>query len=136
MSECEHAVIRGDLQGFLVLPNDLERRALRFESPVIPVYSSGQNYLTNMFATKEIRAVLSAAGSEMFTAQMYAKAESKSAQSGYVYFYIWHDATLYSDKWPDLKEADGLGYSLQRVDTKTMGYEASAWKADVPTLGK
>ncbi|MBQ3714751.1 MAG: lamin tail domain-containing protein [Fibrobacter sp.] len=66
----------------------------------------------------------------------YAKADSKSAQSGYVYFYIWHDATLYSDKWPDLKEADGLGYSLQRVDTKTMGYEASAWKADVPTLGK
>ena len=66
----------------------------------------------------------------------YAKADSKSAQSGYVYFYIWHDATLYSDRWPALKEADGLGYSLQRVDTKTMGYEASAWKADLPTPGK
>jgi hypothetical protein len=52
------------------------------------------------------------------------------------YFYIWHDATLYSDKWPALKEADGLGYSLQRVDTKTMGYEASAWKAAEPTIGK
>ena len=66
----------------------------------------------------------------------YAKAESKSAQSGFVYFYIWHDATLYSDRWPNLKEADGLGFSLQRVDTKTMGYEASAWKADDPTIGK
>lgn len=66
----------------------------------------------------------------------YAKADSKSAQSGYVYFYIWHDATLYSDRWPNLKEADGLGFSLQRVDTKTMGYEASAWKADDPTIGK
>ena len=41
MSECEHAVVRGDLQGFLVFPNDLERRALRLEAPVIPVYSSG-----------------------------------------------------------------------------------------------
>lgn len=70
MGECEHAVIRGDLQGFLVFPNDLERRALRLEAPVIPVYSSGQNYLTNMFATKEIRSVLASAGSELFTAQM------------------------------------------------------------------
>ena len=70
MGECEHAVIRGEIQGFIVFPNDLERRTLRLEAPVIPVYSSGQNYLTNMFATKEIRSVLAAAGSEMFTAQM------------------------------------------------------------------
>jgi len=70
MGECEHAVIRGEIQGFIVFPNDLERRTLRLEAPVIPVYSSGQNYLTNMFATKEIRSVLAAAGSEMFTAQI------------------------------------------------------------------
>ena len=70
MSECEHAVVRGEIQAFLVFPNELERRTLRLETPVIPVYSSGQNYLTNLFATKEIRAGLSAAGSEMFTAQM------------------------------------------------------------------
>ncbi len=70
MSDCEHAVVRGDIQAFLVFPNDLERRALRLEAPVIPVYSSGQNYLTNMFATKEIRSVLAAAGSELFTAQV------------------------------------------------------------------
>ena len=70
MGECEHAVVRGDIQAFLVFPNEMERRALRLEAPVIPVYSSGQNYLTNMFATKEIRSVLAAAGSELFTAQM------------------------------------------------------------------
>ncbi len=70
MSDCEHAIIRGDLQTFIVLPNDLERRALRLETPVIPVYSSGQNYLTNMFSTKEIRAVVSAVGEKLYTSQL------------------------------------------------------------------
>lgn len=70
ISECEHAIIRGDLQTFVVLPNDLERRALRLETPVIPVYSSGQNYLTNMFSTKEIRAVVTAVGEKMYTSQL------------------------------------------------------------------
>ncbi|MBQ3720530.1 MAG: lamin tail domain-containing protein [Fibrobacter sp.] len=51
------------------------------------------------------------------------------------YFYIWHDATLYSDGWDGLTEADGYGFSLQRVDTSTMGYEAKAWKAAKPTPG-
>ena len=68
MNECEHAIIRGDLQTFVVFPNDLERRALRLESPVIPVYSSGQNYLTNMFAMKELRAVVTDVGSKLFAA--------------------------------------------------------------------
>ena len=70
MSDCEHAVIRGDIQSFVVIPNDFERRALRLETPVIPIYSSGQNYLTNMFATKEIRAVITDLGAGMFTAQI------------------------------------------------------------------
>ena len=69
-SECEHAVVRGELQAFIVLPYDMERRALRLESPVIPVYSSGQNYLTNTFAIKEIRSVISTIGSNLFTKQM------------------------------------------------------------------
>ena len=69
-SECEHAVVRGELQAFIVLPNDMERRALRLETPVIPVYSSGQNYLTNTFAVKEIRSVISTIGANMFTKQM------------------------------------------------------------------
>ncbi|MCQ2097946.1 MAG: ABC transporter permease [Fibrobacter sp.] len=69
-SECEHAVVRGELQAFVVLPYDLERRALRLETPVIPVYSSGQNYLTNSFATKEIRSVVSTIGGNLFTKSM------------------------------------------------------------------
>ena len=63
----------------------------------------------------------------------FEKTENKGI---YTYFYIWHDATLYSDKWPALADADGLGHSLQRVDTSTMGYEASAWKSAEPTPGK
>lgn len=51
-------------------------------------------------------------------------------------FYTWHDATLYSDCWPTLKEADGFGYSLQRSDKTTMGYEENAWTAAAPTMGK
>ena len=50
--------------------------------------------------------------------------------------YKWHDATLYSDNWPGLNEADGFGYSLQRKDKTTMGYEASAWTVGEPTPGK
>ena len=52
------------------------------------------------------------------------------------YYYKWHDATLYSDNWPGLNEADGFGYSLQRKDKTTMGYEASAWTVGEPTPGK
>ena len=68
LSECEHAVIRGDLQAFVVIPYNMERRALRLETPVIPVFSSGQNYLTNSFALKEIRAVVTSVGEGLFTA--------------------------------------------------------------------
>ncbi len=52
------------------------------------------------------------------------------------WYYDWSDATLYSDTWKGLEEADGFGKSLQRVDYSTMGYEASAWKAVEPTVGK
>lgn len=70
MSECEHGVIRGDIQTFVVIPNDFERRVLRLETPVIPIYSSGQNYLTNMFSTKEIRTVITSIGADLYTAQI------------------------------------------------------------------
>ena len=62
---------------------------------------------------------------------------SKSSSGENVnYYYKWHDATLYSDNWPGLNEADGFGYSLQRKDKTTMGYEASAWTVGEPTPGK
>lgn len=63
-------------------------------------------------------------------------ASVKSDDGTFKNFYIWHDATLYSDCWPELKEADGFGFSLQRKDFTTMGYEASAWTAGAPTPGK
>ena len=56
------------------------------------------------------------------------------------WFYDWSDASLYSDSWRgdgvDYKRADGYGYSLQRKDVSTMGYEASAWTVGEPTPGK
>lgn len=70
LNECEHAIIRGDLQAFIVLPYDMEQKALRLETPVVPIYSSGQNYLTNTFATKEIRSVFSTIGANLFTKSM------------------------------------------------------------------
>lgn len=52
------------------------------------------------------------------------------------YFYSWHDATLYSDAWAGLQEADGFGFSLQRkAGATTMGYNPSVWTAGVPTPG-
>ncbi|MCQ2123463.1 MAG: lamin tail domain-containing protein [Fibrobacter sp.] len=50
-------------------------------------------------------------------------------------YYSWHDATLYSDAWAGLTEADGAGFSLQRKDVKTMGFGPAVWKAAAPTLG-
>ena len=56
------------------------------------------------------------------------------------WYYDWSDATLYSDNWSgngiDYRRADGYGYSLQRKDFTTMGYEAAAWTVDKPTPGK
>ena len=58
--------------------------------------------------------------------------------SGIQWFYDWSDATLYSDNWTgtDFAKTDGFGYSLQRKDYTTMGYEASSWIAAEPTPGK
>ena len=61
---------------------------------------------------------------------------STTTSTGVKYFYTWHDATLYSDAWAGLTDADGAGYSLQRADLTTMGYGPSAWKAAEPTVGK
>jgi len=52
------------------------------------------------------------------------------------WYYDWSDATLYSDTWEGFEETDGFGKGMQRVDYKTMGYEASAWKVAEPTVGK
>lgn len=78
---------------------------------------------------------LSNRGETIAVKEPFAKEVDATATGGYKYFYVWHDATLYSDNWDGLAEADGFGYSLHRVDTSTMGYESKAWKVDVPTPG-
>lgn len=66
-SECERGIRRGEIQAFIVIPYQFEKRVLRYETPVVPIYSNGQYYLTNMFALKEIRSVFSTIGSNLFT---------------------------------------------------------------------
>lgn len=69
-ADCEHAVIRGEIHAFVEIPYDLERKALRLETPVVPLYSSGQNYMTNTAATNAIRSVVSSVGADIFTKGM------------------------------------------------------------------
>ena len=78
---------------------------------------------------------LSNRGETIAVKEPYSKETDANDPTATKYFYIWHDATLYSDGWEGLAEADGYGFSLQRVDTSTMGYEANAWKAVKPTPG-
>lgn len=52
------------------------------------------------------------------------------------WYYEWSDAVLYSDGWDGMKQTDGYGMSMHRVDYKTMGHEAAAWTAAAPTPGK
>ena len=63
------------------------------------------------------------------------KPYSKSAD-GSRWYYQLSDATLYSDRWPDLYTADGKGKSLNRKEFTTMGYSYTVWEAKDPTPGK
>ena len=78
---------------------------------------------------------LSNRGETIAVKEPYSKEEDPSNPAATKYFYVWHDATLYSDNWEGLAEADGFGYSLHRIDVTTMGYESKAWKATDPTPG-
>lgn len=101
----------------------------------------GEDYVRKAFKIPEnviiktYNGKLSNRGETIAVKEPFAREEDDTATGGYRYFYIWHDATLYSDAWDGLAEADGYGFSLQRVDTSTMGYEAKAWKAAKPTPG-
>lgn len=52
------------------------------------------------------------------------------------WYYELSDATLYSDRWPDMYTADGKGKSLNRKDFTTMGYGYTSWTVADPTPGK
>lgn len=62
----------------------------------------------------------------------------KHSDGSVQWYFEWSDAALYLDSWQgdDFKKADGFGFSLQRKDFSTMGYEQSAWVAAEPTPGK
>ena len=62
----------------------------------------------------------------------------KHSDGSVQWYFEWSDAALYLDGWQgdDFKKADGFGFSLQRKDFSTMGYEQSAWVAAEPTPGK
>lgn len=79
---------------------------------------------------------LSNRGETIAVKEPFAKEEDPRDPSNVKYFYIWHDATLYSDAWAGLTDADGFGFSLQRSDLKSMGYGPTAWTAVEPTPGK
>ena len=101
----------------------------------------GEAYVRNAFKIPEnviiktYNGKLSNRSETVAVKEPYSKEDNASDPTATKYFYIWHDATLYSDAWDGLAEADGYGFSLQRVDTSTMGYEAKAWKAVKPTPG-
>lgn len=101
----------------------------------------GENYVRNAYGIPEnviiktYNGKLSNRSETVAVKEPYSKEEDASNPSATKYFYIWHDATLYSDGWDGLAEADGYGFSLHRVDNSTMGYEAKAWKAAKPTPG-
>lgn len=59
-----------------------------------------------------------------------------TSEDGEQWYFDWSDATIYSDRWPGLQDADGFGKSLHRKDFTTMGYESSAWELGVPSPGK
>lgn len=60
---------------------------------------------------------------------------AKDLKDSTIVYYHVSDALLYSDGglWPE--EADGKGYSLNRIDYTISGYEPSNWEAKEPTPG-
>lgn len=80
---------------------------------------------------------LSNRGEEISIRQPSAEANvlDKEGYSRTKIFYRQSDAILYSDDglWPE--EADGEGFSLQRVDYSVSGNEPSNWTAQEPTPG-
>ncbi len=53
-----------------------------------------------------------------------------------LWYYEISDATLYSDRWPGMTDADGKGKSLNRKEFTTTGYGSAVWSALAPTPGK
>ena len=98
-------------------------------------FSIGEDVLIKFYKGK-----LSNRGEMVAVKKPYSFQEDYTNPLNNQWFYDWSDATLYSDNWSgtgvDYKRTDGHGYSLQRKNTSTMGYEASDWTVGEPTPGK
>lgn len=122
--------------GFAVLfPESLATEPTAGEAGLRKRYGLADDVLVKFYSGK-----LSNRGEMVALKKPFALSEDPSNPLNNQWFYDWSDATLYSDKWSgadvDYKRTDGYGYSLQRKDYTTMGYEASAWTAAEPTPGK
>lgn len=65
LEECASKMRHGDIYAIVVLEPDLEKRAMRYESPLIPVYTNAQSLLINNTLQKEIRAAVGTVGAYM-----------------------------------------------------------------------
>ena len=122
--------------GFAVLfPESLATEPTAGEAGLRTRFKLADDVLVKFYSGK-----LSNRGEMIAVKKPFALSEDPSNPLNNQWFYDWSDATLYSDKWSsadvDYKRTDGFGFSLQRTDVTTMGYEASAWTAAEPTPGK
>ncbi len=62
ISECAAAMRSGEIYAFLHIPPEIEKNALRMETPIITVYTNGQSLLTSKLVTNDLRAVIGTQG--------------------------------------------------------------------------
>lgn len=65
LPECASKMRRGDIYAIVSLEPELEKRAMRFESPIVPVYTNAQSLLINNTLQKEIRTAVGTVGAYM-----------------------------------------------------------------------
>lgn len=58
IADCGSAMRAGEIYGVVILPAELERRALRHDAPAISVYTNAQSMLTSKLITNEMRTVV------------------------------------------------------------------------------
>lgn len=114
----------------LLLPDSLSGK----ETSIRSLYEIKENVIIGFYKGKlsnrgELIAVKEPADNDDFT-------DASDPTALVQWYYDWSDAALYSDSWDGLEDADGFGKSLQRDKFDVMGYEAGAWKAAAPTIGK
>ena len=62
ISECASAMRSGEILAFVDIPVDLEKYALRYETPTVSVYTNGQSLLTSKLITNDLRIAVATVG--------------------------------------------------------------------------